>query len=535
MSQFITSIENSARTTPDARVFFNSAGQSLTYAQLLSAMNALGAHYQALATKDNTGEHTAKPIAVYGHKSPGMIAAFFAASKAGCTYVPLDTSAPSERIASILEQLDHPILVDTTCSLPEELRKLASHVIELDYERDLLPLVEKSSGTDVETGAGTAKELDPQSCVQGEDTFYIIFTSGSTGTPKGVEVSTANIDAFWRWMCSEFTYGTPQVFFNRAPFSFDLSVTDLIRGIGAGDTLFALEEEAEASMKGTMDALAASGTTFWVSTPSFAEMCLADPAFNAELLPKLHTFFFVGETLRNETALQLLDRFPGAKVVNGYGPTESTVLVTATSITREMCASPEPLPVGSCKPNTQLAILDPESLEVLPAGAPGELFIIGDTVAKGYFNRPDATEAAFASYPYAVPDGMRSYRTGDECVLDETGMLHFRGRLDFQVKLHGYRIELGDIEANLCLAPEVRQACVIPVEKQGVVSFLRAFVQLEDGVEASFNTTKLLKERLATKLPEYMVPRAFSYLESFPLNVNGKIDRKALLAMAEGA
>ena len=146
---------------------------------------------------------------------------------------------------------------------------------------------------------------------------------------------------------------------------------------------------------------------------------------------------------------------------------------------------------------------------------------------------PEATRAAFQSYPYAVPEGAGSYRTGDKCFVDETGMLHFCGRLDFQVKLHGYRIELGDIESNLCMLPEVRQTCVLPVEKNGAISYLRAFVQLEEGVERSHQTTRALKAALSERLPEYMVPRTFAYVDAFPMNANGKIDRAELVRRAD--
>ena len=135
--------------------------------------------------------------------------------------------------------------------------------------------------------------------------------------------------------------------------------------------------------------------------------------------------------------------------------------------------------------------------------------------------------------PMVVPAGARSYRTGDKCTVDDSGMLHFHGRYDFQVKLHGYRIELGDIESHLCLLDGVRQACVIPIQKNGANAYLRAFVQLEGGLEASFATTRILKAALQQKLPGYMVPRTFSYVEEFPTNANGKIDRAEIVRRAE--
>ena len=520
MSTFVKAVDGFGRINPDKDAFFNSAGQHLTHSQLSRWSDALARRLVGF------GGAVGQPIGVYGHKSPLMVVAFLACAKSGHPYVPLDSSLPAERIMSIVGQLDRPLLLCAQETLPDGAEALCRGRLEIDAGllEDLAQEAERVSGP------GALSDVRER-CVAGDDTFYILFTSGSTGVPKGVEVTAANVDAFMEWMVAAFAPGEPQVFFDRAPFSFDLSVADLIRGLGAGDTLFAFERQAETSLKAAFEALSASGTTFWVSTPSFADMCLADPAFGRALMPDVRTFFFVGETLRNETALQLLERFPGCTVVNGYGPTESTVLVAATGITAEVAGRDEPLPVGMPKPGVLLHVLEPGTLEPVPAGVPGELFIVGDTVAKGYFNMPEATRAAFHTYPYEVPAGARSYRTGDKCFRDESGMLHFCGRLDFQVKLHGYRIELGDIESNLCQLSEVRQACVVPMEKNGAISYLRAYVQLEAGVEGSFKTTRMLKASLAQRLPEYMVPRTFAYVDTFPVNANGKIDRTALVRL----
>lgn len=524
MSLFVAAIDSFGVQQPQTCAFVNSADEQITYGQLTTYSDAFAAQLLSenpLSSATGKSERKAPtqgaPIAVYGHKNPAMVVSFIACAKSGHPYVPLDTSLPNDRIVSILEQLDCPLVIDTTGAFPPALHEKAQAVQDV-------------SSSNYFANLPTGRPLQ-ESCVAGNDTFYILFTSGSTGTPKGVEVSSDNVDAFWTWMCKAFARSTHQVFFNRAPFTFDLSVTDLVRGLGAGDTLFALEGEAEEDLACAFEALAKNNVTFWVSTPSFADLCLADPQFSSRRFPCLKTFFFVGETLRNETARQLLERFDGTTVINGYGPTESTVLITATEITPAIAKRPTPLPVGIAKPHIKLAILDPETLEALPAGTPGELFIVGDTVAKGYFKRDGATREAFGSYPYPVPEGMRAYRTGDQCTVDEQGMLYFHGRYDFQVKLHGYRIELGDIESNLCNLELIRQACVLPVEKDGTPSYLRAFVQLENGIDASFSTTRIIKAALGKLLPSYMVPRAFTYIDTMPLNTNGKVDRRALAGL----
>ena len=524
MSSYIQAVDGFGESKPEALAFANSRGERMTYGQLKRVSDAL-------AVKLLEADPDKRPVVVYGHKSPLMIASFMACAKSGRAYVPIDIVYPELRVLDILDQLEAPIVLNTT---DRDLSAFAGHMSAC-WEAGELEHAEED---------GLAS--DPAHIVSGDDTFYILFTSGSTGRPKGVEVSAECVDNFWTWMLDEFglpaekrpSAASQRVFFDRAPFSFDLSVTDIILGLGAGDIMFALTEDDEADLARTFKALSASNTSFWVSTASFADMCLRDPAFSPDLLPNIKTFFFVGETLKNETAGKLLNRFPGCEVINGYGPTESTDLVTSVSITRQMIESNEPLPVGMPRPGTTLHILDPETLEPLPAGQQGELFIVGDTVAKGYFGRPELTEAAFHSCPAEIAQGQRSYRTGDAAFLDETGMLHFRGRLDFQVKLHGFRIELGEIESALCRIDGIVDACVLPIERRGSISHLAACIALSNGkdegeladnrAKKAFDRSQEIKDELRKMLPEYMVPRKIVAMDQLPLNINGKVDRKRL-------
>ncbi len=541
MSAYIEAIDGFAASRPNACAFVNSAGERITYGELKRLSDMLAAHLYA-------ADASRKPVVVYGHKSPLMIACFLACAKSGRAYVPVDVMYPDLRIADIMDQLDKPLTLNTTA---RDLAVFAPHA-RACWDCSNTQAIEHLCAP--ANASETSTDLPALPVVDGDDTLYVLFTSGSTGRPKGVEVTAECMDNFWQWMLDEF--GTKaaenagkaselaadgacsqRVFFNRAPFSFDLSVTDLALGLGAGDTMFALTEEDEADLARTFEALRTSGTNFWTSTSSFADMCLRDPAFSPALLPQVDTFFFVGETLKNETAGKLLERFEGCTVVNGYGPTESTDLVTATSITQEMVNAPEALPVGYARPGTQLFIVDPETLEPLPTGEAGELFIVGDTVAKGYYGRPDLTEAAFHSCPEQLAQGRRSYRTGDKAVLDESGMLHFYGRLDFQVKLHGFRIELGEIEAALCRLEDIADACVLPVERKGSIAYLAACVTMTPQAQASnanadsssrFDLTQRLKEQLRETLPEYMIPRKIVLFDQLPLNINNKVDRNRL-------
>ena len=269
------------------------------------------------------------------------------------------------------------------------------------------------------------------------------------------------------------------------------------------------------------DSLQRSKADVWVSTPSFADVCLSDARFCKEILPDLSMFFFCGEVLTNSTAKKLQERFPQTLILNTYGPTESTVAVTQISVTEEVCDKISPLPVGKAKPGTDILIMDREG-NILPEGEKGEIVIAGNTVSVGYYQEPDLTQRAFG-----MLEGKKTYHTGDEGWI-EAGLLYYQGRMDLQIKLHGYRIEVEDIENNLLKIEEIERAVVVPVYKEGKVKNLKAVVKIGDAMEKNFQTTQRLKEKLKEYLPEYMIPKKFVYVDSFPMTTNGKIDRKEL-------
>ena len=515
---FIHAVDAQGDIAPDAIAFFNSRGESISYGELKRKSDAL-ARWIAAEPAFEPGV----PLVVYGHKSPLMLVYFLACVKSGHAYVPVDVLYPRERVANIIGQLGQTAVLDTIGTIPEVMGELLERP---HFDIAALPAAHYAQYASAPAPA----------CVGPEDTFYILFTSGSTGTPKGVQIIAECMDNFSNWLLnSEFALDKKRVWFNRSPFTFDLSVTDLAWGLPHGDTLFALEDEAEKSLALTFEALSQSGITDWVSTPSVLDQMLSDEKFDASLIPTLKRTYHVGEVLRPETVSLAKQRFPGLQVFNGYGPTESTDFVTLCEITPEMLADDRSLPIGYTKPGTELVVLDPETLEPVPDGEHGELFVIGNTVARGYWGREDLTEAAFHSCPESIARGRRSYRTGDEIARDPSGMFYYHGRYDLQIKLHGYRIELGDIEATLCSLPEVNMACVLPIRRDGQISHLVAVIVLADAdAPRGFAQTKLLKQQVRPILPPYMVPRTFKYVDAIPLNQNGKADRKALVALIDG-
>ncbi len=478
-------IDQWARIAPDRPAHVSGQSQ-MTFSELRRRSDALAAWIdRELADKPG-------PVAVIGHKEPEMLVAFLATVKAGRPYVPVDLSIPAQRVERILEGAQAALVLR-----PAEIAAM-----------------------DLPDAAAPARR------VQGDDPFYILFTSGSTGEPKGVVITLANLESFVAWMLAEQPLTeTGEVFLNQAPFSFDLSVMDLYLSLATGGTLFSITKDEVANLKDLYVALARSGVTSWVSTPSFAQMCLIERTFNQTMLPGMRRFLFCGETLAPETAQQLLERFPEAVVWNTYGPTEATVATTSVLVDRELLARHSPLPVGRAMPGTELLILDEQGAEV-PEGERGEIVIVGPNVSPGYLAKPELTAKVFS-----LRNGVRAYRTGDWGRTRE-GLIFFEGRMDGQVKLNGYRIELGDLEANLRTLPEVADALVLPQVKEGRVDALVAFI-VPAGArpESDFAFAAQLKTSLGQRLPAYMVPRKFKFLEAFPMTANGKADRRKLAEM----
>jgi D-alanine--poly(phosphoribitol) ligase subunit 1 len=241
------------------------------------------------------------------------------------------------------------------------------------------------------------------------------------------------------------------------------------------------------------------------------------------MLPAVRRFLFCGETLAPEVARQLIARFPGAEVWNTYGPTEATVATTSVLVTPALLAQHPVLPVGYPKPGTAVFVTDEGGLMPLGDGQRGEIVIAGDNVSPGYLERPALTAARFVDV-----NGQRGYRTGDTGHVQD-GLVFFDGRRDHQVKLHGHRVELGDIEANLCALEGVHDAVVLPVLRNGQVDSLAAFVITESEVSGSDGAGSLwLRTRLGDRVPSYMLPRVVRFLDQFPMTANGKVDRRKL-------
>lgn len=496
----IETIRRHAAVQPE-KIAFHFRNGEITYHQLWEQSGRLAGFLSGIEIPAH------QPIPVYGHKNTGMPVSFLAAVRAGHPYVPTDTNMPEQRVRDITAACGSPVLLAT--EMPDfpipGIRVIGpAELSRILQDRDI-------------PAPGPALQN------RKEDTHYIIFTSGSTGKPKGVQVTTGNLEAYLDWSVT-LVDNEPGVFLNQAPFSFDLSVMDVYTGLATGSSILSVDHGLAEDPAALLDYLEAHQPNYWVSTPSFADLCLSVPEFGGSRLHSLRKFLFCGEPLKRRTAEKLLRRFPAAEVINTYGPTEATVCVTGVRITPALLEETEgELPVGFPKPGAGLYAADREGRK-LPAGETGELIITGSTVSRGYFRNPEKTAAAF----FLTEDGQRAYRTGDSGFVREDGMVYCHGRMDSQIKFHGYRIELGDIEKNLMRLPGVEGAVVFLQQKEGAGEGLTACVLQNPAEDTSYTRRKWIRNAMKERVPTYMVPRRIVFFSDFPVTMNGKLDRKKL-------
>lgn len=495
----------------------------MTYKELEQKSNALATYLIEGFGEDKT------PIVVYGHKEHSMLICFYACIKAGHAYIPIDTTTPLERIQDIVE-----------ISRTKMFFNIGNKTVNFNNVDILFPIDIENKIMDYEGSLPDEKYR-----VTGEDIHYIIYTSGSTGKPKGVKITSNCIESFVNWASGFWCFldGNHYTFLNQAPFSFDLSVMDLYLSLYSGSTLYSIDKEMIGSLKQLFNNFKVSGIDIWVSTPSFAEMCLADSSFNSKLLPNLKLMLFCGETLTNNCVKKLYERFENIKVINTYGPTETTVAITGIEVDKTLCDNKNPLPVGYVKEDCKILIVKESNgqikndganlmfgekkYNILPQGEKGEIVISGKSVSPGYLNNEEVTKKVFLN---RLEEGSmeRYYRTGDEGYLEEN-LLYYCGRIDFQLKLNGFRIELGDIESNLMSINFIENAVVIPVMKDEKPYYLAAAVTLNKKFEEKdFAIGLMIKEKLKGLLPEYMIPRKIIIKENLPMTPNGKVNRKIL-------
>lgn len=481
--------EQQVAKSPDA-IAIVAKDTQLSYHELDERSNRLARHLQTLGVKPDT------LIGVAMGRSETLVVCLLAILKAGAAYVPLDPTHPKERLCLVINDSEMQILL-TTSEMRERLPLDAGGVTVLDVESPAAAF--ESTGT-VETNAAS------------HNLAYVIYTSGSTGKPKGVMIENRNVVNFFSAMDRAIGCA-PGVWLAVTSFSFDISVLELLWTLTRGFKVVVHGDEGTATIA---DEITCHGVTHLQMTPSLARMLTLDGrAFTA--LGLLKQVLLGGEAVPASLIRHIRQIFRG-EIHNMYGPTETTIWSTTYRVEEPGST----VSIGRPISNTQIYLLDAE-LQPVPVGEIGELFIGGDGVARGYWNRPDLTAERFLTIPSLSPH--RIYRTGDLARFLPDGNIDFLGRADYQVKLRGHRIEPGEIEAILEQCKGVRQAVVVVREDREGDKRLIAY--LVGATEAESAST--LRSVLASKLPDYMIPSAFVFLSELPLTDNGKIDRKALL------
>ena len=482
-----TQFEAQVARAPDAEALVFKE-ERLTYGELNARANRLAHHLRGLGVGPDD------LVGVCMDRSVEMMVSLLATHKAGGAYVPLDPTYPSQRIEFMLEDSSVKVLLTKSDIEYPSLSggPAVVHVDELDV--------------------GGESAANPESGAVSENLAYVIYTSGSTGKPKGVMVEHRNVSNFFVGMDDRVGAEGGGRWLAVTSISFDISVLELFWTLTRGFTVVLQSDSDHASLV-VEPYMTGERITHLQCTPSTAASLL-NIERQAASLADLKVLLLGGEALTPSLAADLVD-LVGGRVVNMYGPTETTIWSSTWDVVKG-----DPVSLGTPISNTSLLVCD-SSQRIQPVGVPGELCIGGDGVVRGYLNRPELTAERFLQNPHG--EG-RIYRTGDRVRYRVDGSLDFLGRIDFQLKVRGFRIELGEIEAAIARDQSVNEA-VVAAHGEGADMRLVAYFTTRDGGNVDVAD---LTERLHRELPAYMVPAQIVAIEKFPKTPNGKIDRKGL-------
>nr|WP_051161593.1 non-ribosomal peptide synthetase [Nocardia brevicatena] len=487
----------------------------LDYAELDRRVNRLARRLLAAGVRPEV------PVALAIRRSVNLVVAMYAVARAGGAYVPVDPDQPAERTGYILDTA-RPLCVLTDAAT--------------GFDTDRAPVLHMDSDEIARLDDAPIGVAERGAVLRPDHTAYVIFTSGSTGRPKGVAVPHAAVVNQLLWKTAEFGLGPGDAVLLKTPVTFDLSVWEFWSAAVCGGRLVIATPDGHRDPEYLGELIARESVTILHTVPSMLDALLT--ASDGVLAGSLRRVLAIGEALPGalaqrfrtaDTGVESGDS-TGAELFNLYGPTEAAVSVTNHRVTDDDTSA---VPIGRPEWNSRVYVLDAR-LRPAPVGVPGELYLAGAQLARGYFARPDLTAERFVADPFGT--GTRLYRTGDLVAWTADGELDYRGRTDFQVKVRGFRIELGDIEAAILALPDIAQTAVVahtdPHTGNRLVGYLVPVSAQDVGVPARVDGTDLdtgrIRSALEKALPSYMVPSAFVVLDALPLNVNGKLDRKAL-------
>ena len=481
-------LRHSAELAPDAIAIIEE-DRVTSFGELLAQTQSLAVRFC---------QHGIQPrdrIALALPKNSDAIVAVFASLLAGAIYVPIHPRWPQERVDAVLAECGARLLIEAGEAGPR--------IVDLGSGACIEWLTPEETDTDL--------ELLPQ--LTAEDTAFILFTSGSTGRPKGVELSHRAVGAFVRWTAQEFQISSGDRIACPSPLGFDLSTFDIFNMALCGATVVLVPDNIVWMPRFLVQFVRESRISCWYSVPSILAGMLQGGHMAAHCYPQLRLILFAGEVFPAPALVKLRAAVPEALCANLYGPTETNV-VTWRSVPPEFDGS-QPLSIGYPCPYAAVRI---------DAGS-GELLAGGDSLMRGYWNRPDETKRSFV-----MLDGILYYRTGDRVSVAPDGSYLFAGRLDRQVKRRGFRIELGEIEAALLSNEDILEAAVVAVEGEQEAVMIAAFVRLSS--PGAVNTADI-KVHCGRRLPSYMLPDRIVFLDAIAKSSRGKIDYLALGKMAE--
>ncbi|MCK9922450.1 amino acid adenylation domain-containing protein [Frankia sp. AgPm24] len=502
--------EEQVHRTPDA-VAVISDGEPRTYAEVNAAANRLAHRLR------NLGAGPESVVGVCLLPGSWLMPALLGVLKAGAAYLPLDPSNPAERSSFMLADSGVSVVVADAVRAAAIERVHDGEVVVLDEE---LP--------------ATVPDTDPAPLGDPDNLIYVIYTSGSTGRPKGVGVSHANVVRLMDVAQEHYAFDESDVWALSHTYAFDVSVFEMWGALLHGGTLVTVPRAVTRSPEDFLDLLVEHQVTMLCQTPSaFRALSgiIAGGDSRAARLA-LRAIVFAGEKLETAELRPWADRIGLGRVAltNMYGPTETTVYTTYHRYSRRDFAAGAGSPIGRPLADLSTYLLDGFG-NLAPLGVPGELHVGGPGVTRGYLNRPELTAERFVPDPFG-PAGSRLYRTGDLTRRRPDGVLEFLGRVDDQIKIRGYRVELGEIEAALSLHPGVRETVVIARAGDSGDRSLVAYVVPAAAEEPD---PAALRSWLGQTLPDYMIPAAYQVIDRVPLTANGKLDRRALPAPGRSA
>ncbi|MEV0688456.1 amino acid adenylation domain-containing protein [Nocardia sp. NPDC050378] len=492
--------ERQARERPDA-VALRWRDGTMTYADLNRWANKIAWKLRDLGVAPEV------PVIISTGRGPAMVAAVFGVLKAGGFYVPAEPSLPADRAAAILATTGAAVLLTTA-----------------DIERWEPPREVDVVAVDQEMMLSSSGEVNPPPLSNPADLAYVIFTSGSTGEPKGVAIRHFSLLHLLSWCGRDFGFGPEDVGLCVASLGFDLSAFDILGMLGFGASLYIADAEQQRDPELLVEILLQESITFWDSAPAALDQLapLLASRVGHPGVGDLRLVFLSGDY----TPLPLPDAvravFPKAEIVSLGGATEATVWSNYFRV-GEIDPQWRSIPYGRPVAGASYYVID-EQLGACPPGVEGDLYIGGDCLASGYFARPKLTAERFVADPFASCSGTRMYRTGDRAAVDLDGLIWFLGRSDNQVKIRGFRVELGEIEHRLRQHDGVRHVVVLARDDANAGRRLVAYVQ----PEWPRPSVAELREFAAQTLPDYMVPNLVTYMDTFPVTPNGKLDRAAL-------